>query len=83
MKLLYTLKALRDIEAINSYLSARSSEGARTVALELERAIAYIVRKPKGSPPTDKPNVRVKWVNGYRYQFLRGGGRGDNARSHS
>jgi plasmid stabilization system protein ParE len=70
MKVPYTRRVLDDLEAIHSHLTARSAAGARSVMARLQDAIAYIAESPQGSPPTDKPLVRAKWVNGYRYKIF-------------
>jgi plasmid stabilization system protein ParE len=70
VRLRFTPQAQRDIEKIYAYLNQQSPSGAYNVSVAIYAATRFIAERPKASPPTEKPNVRVKVVRRYRYKIF-------------
>jgi toxin ParE1/3/4 len=70
MRLRFTPRAQRDIEKIYAYLHQRSPSGAYKVSIAIYAATQFIAERPKASPLTEKPNVRVKVLRRYRYKIF-------------
>jgi toxin ParE1/3/4 len=70
MRLRFTPQARRDIERIYDYLNQRSPSGADNVSVAIYAASRFIAERPKASPLTEKPNVRVKVLRRYRYKIF-------------
>jgi plasmid stabilization system protein ParE len=70
MKLRFTPKAQRDVEQIYAYLNERSPSGAHKVSVAIYAAARFVAERPKASPLTNKPNVRVKVLRRYPYKIF-------------
>jgi toxin ParE1/3/4 len=70
MKLRFTPEAQSDIEKIYAYISQRSPSGARNVSVAIYGASRFVADRPKASPLTDIPNVRVKVLRRYQYKIF-------------
>ena len=70
MRLRFTPQAQKDIEKIYAYLNQRSPSGAYNVSVAIYAAARFIAERPKASPLTEKPNVRVKVLRRYRYKIF-------------
>jgi toxin ParE1/3/4 len=70
MRLRFTPQAQTDIEKIYAYLNQRSPSGAYNVSVAIYAATRFIAERPKASPLTGKPNVRVKVLRRYHYKIF-------------
>lgn len=70
MRLRFTPRAQKDIEKIYAYLNQRSPSGAYNVLVAIYAATGYVADRPKASPLTDSPNVRVKVLRRYHYKIF-------------
>ena len=57
MKVVYALRALRDIDDILTYIHERSPGGARSVSLAIEHAVQTCALNPEAAGRTDEPGV--------------------------
>lgn len=62
MRIVYSRRALRDIEEILFNVGQRNTEGARKLSVAIERTIESCARRPRTGIRTDEPNV-------YRYML--------------
>lgn len=70
MKLVYTPRALRDIDEILAYIHQRSPQGAHNVSFAIEHTAHVCAESPRGGAPTDEPNV-YRWpLSKYRYTIF-------------
>jgi plasmid stabilization system protein ParE len=70
MKVIYSRRALRDIDEILAYVRKRSASGALNVALAIEHQLRTCALNPRGSPKTDEPNVYRSPLGKYRYTIF-------------
>jgi plasmid stabilization system protein ParE len=70
VKVRYRERALADIEAIFSYLNARSPTEARNVLMSIANAIDIIAAQPDSAQRTSDATVRAKTVGSYRYKIF-------------
>lgn len=70
MRIRYRAQALSDIDAIYRYLEKRSPSGARDVLRVIYAGIYLIGERPYARQQTDNPEVLVKLVRHYRYNFF-------------
>lgn len=70
MKIVYALRALRDIDEILAYLFERSLRGAHSVSLAIEHAIQRCGLNPYLALETDEPNVYRRPLAEYRYTIF-------------
>jgi toxin ParE1/3/4 len=68
MKVRYTLRARRDLDAIFDYIEARAPKVAYEVIDLLERRIAGLAEFPRMAPMTDEPDVRQLPIVRYPYR---------------
>jgi toxin ParE1/3/4 len=57
MRLRYTPRSRRDLEAIFEIIDDRSPRGARAVKRAIVKAIRLLGSQPRIAPPTDEPDV--------------------------
>jgi plasmid stabilization system protein ParE len=70
VRLRFTPQAQKDIEKIYAYLHQRSPSGAYNVAVAIYAADRFVAERPKASPLTENPDVRVKVLRRYRYKMF-------------
>ena len=70
MKIVYTRKALAQIDQIYSYIEARDPAAARRVKARIKRSIDRLTHRPYSARPSDRPGVRVLTVTRYPYIVL-------------
>jgi len=70
MKIRYRARALRDLEDIDRYLTARSPTGAHNVVRAIHAAIEQIAEHPRSSEQTSLADIRVKILGRYRYKIF-------------
>jgi plasmid stabilization system protein ParE len=68
MRVRYTLRARRDLEAIFDHLSTSAPTAANAVRALLDRRIAQLGEYPLMAPETDVPNVRELSIVRYPYK---------------
>jgi toxin ParE1/3/4 len=70
MNIVWSPRALRDLDEILDYIQQRSPAGASNVSLAIERSVAICARHPQLGSKTDEPGV-YRWPLGtYRYTFF-------------
>jgi toxin ParE1/3/4 len=70
MKIVYALRALRDIDEILAYIQERSPSGARSVSHAIEHTVHLCVLNPRAGSKTDEPGV-YRWPLGkHRYTIF-------------
>jgi plasmid stabilization system protein ParE len=57
MRVRYTPRSRRDLQAIFEFIGARSRGGARAVKGAIVNAIRRLGSQPRLAPPTDEPDV--------------------------
>ena len=67
MKLRYTKTALRQIEQALSYIEARSTRGAESVARRTETVLALLLDHPQAGQLTSREGVRRVTLTPYPY----------------
>jgi toxin ParE1/3/4 len=70
VKIVYTRKALAQIDRICSYIEARDSAAALKVKTRIKRSIDRLAHRPYSARPSDRPGVRVLTVTRYPYIVL-------------
>jgi len=71
MKVRYSPRATRDLEAIHEYLIERSPWGASNVMAATFAAIEFIRRNPEASPAVARfPGMRSTIVGRYRFKIF-------------
>jgi plasmid stabilization system protein ParE len=71
MKLRYSPRATRDLDAIYEYLSERSRRGAFSVMAAIYASIEFARRNPEASPAVARvPGVRATVVRRYRFRVF-------------
>ena len=68
MKVRYTLRAQRDLDAIFDYLDQRSPAGARAVKQMIERRIESLADFPFMAPETEESGTRELTIFRYPYK---------------
>jgi toxin ParE1/3/4 len=68
MRVRYTLRAQRDLDAVYTYLDQRAPAAARSVKELVERRIASLGDFPLAAPETDEPGVRELTIVRYPYK---------------
>jgi addiction module RelE/StbE family toxin len=68
MRVRYTLRAQRDLDAIFNYLDQRAPAAARTVKEVIERRISRLADFPFIAPVTNEPGVRELTILRYPYK---------------
>ncbi len=70
MTVVWSPRALRDLDAILNYIQQRSPQGAHNVSLAIERSVGICARHPHLGIQTDEPHV-FRWPLGaYRFTFF-------------
>jgi toxin ParE1/3/4 len=70
MNVVWSPRALRDLDEVLSYTQQRSPAGASNLSHAIERSIAVCARHPQLGSKTDEPGV-YRWpLVAYRYTFL-------------
>jgi toxin ParE1/3/4 len=67
MKVRYTKRAQRDLEAILHYLNERSPSGSSSVATSIGEAVDQLADYPGAGRETTREALRVRVVRGYPY----------------
>jgi toxin ParE1/3/4 len=70
MKVRYSPRACRDLEATHEFLSSRSPKGAANVLAAIYAAIEFVRRNPESTQTTRIPNVRAMVVRRYRFKIF-------------
>lgn len=70
MKIVYTRKALAQIDHIYSYIEAHDPVAALKVKGRIKRSIDRLAHRPYSARPSDRPGVRVLTVSRYPYIVL-------------
>jgi len=70
VKIVYTRKALAQIDRICSYIEAHDSAAALKVKTRIKRSIDRLAHRPYSARPSDRPGVRVPTVTRYPYIVL-------------
>jgi plasmid stabilization system protein ParE len=70
MKIVYSRRALRDIDEILAYIRKRSPRGAHKVSRAIEHKIHICALNPRGSPETDESDVYRCPLGKYRYTIF-------------
>jgi len=70
VKIVYTRKALAQIDRICSYIEAYDSAAALKVKTRIKRSIDRLAHRPYSARPSDRPGVRVLTVTRYPYIVL-------------
>jgi toxin ParE1/3/4 len=68
MKVRYTLRAQRDLDAIYSYIEHRAPTAAQSVTELIERRIARLADFPRMAPETDEPGIYELTIVRYPYK---------------
>ena len=70
MRLIYSRRALVDIDGILDRIRQRSPQGARSVSFAIEHAIQVCASHPRGGTAIDEHNV-FRWpLSRYRYTIF-------------
>ena len=70
MTLVYSRRALSDIDDILGHIRQKSPQGSRSVSFAIEHAIQVCASHPRGGTPIDEPNV-YRWpLSRYRYTIF-------------
>lgn len=70
MTVVWSPRALRDLDDILGYIQQRSPQGAHNVSLAIERSVGICARHPHLGVKTDEPDV-FRWPLGaYRFTFF-------------
>jgi toxin ParE1/3/4 len=69
MRVRYTLRARRDLQAIFEFIDQRSPRGARAVKSAILKSIRLLGAKPRIAPPTDEPEVHERSVPRRSYKI--------------
>jgi toxin ParE1/3/4 len=70
MNVVWSPRALRDLDEVLGYTQQRSPVGASNLSHAIERSIAICARHPQLGSKTDEPGV-LRWpLGGYRYTFF-------------
>lgn len=67
MKLLYTRRALRELNAVLDYIAIRSPQGAKNVNAQIKAVTDLLCDNPFLGTATDKPHIRRLVVTPYPY----------------
>lgn len=70
MNIRYTRRAARQLDAILTYIEARSSQGARHVLDRFDAAILILAEQPHSGQPTNRSGYRRMVLNPYPYVIL-------------
>jgi len=70
VKIVYTRKALAQIDQIYSYIEQRDPTAALKVETRIKRSIDRLAHRPYSARPSDRPGVRVLTVPRYPYIVL-------------
>lgn len=70
MKVVYSPRALRDIDGILDYIHQRSPRGAHSVSRAIEYTIHMCALNPRSGPRTDEPNVYRRPLGKYPYTIF-------------
>jgi len=70
VKIVYTRKALGQIDQIYRYIDARDPAAALKVKARIRRSIDRLANRPYSARPSDRPGVRVLTVTRYPYIVL-------------
>jgi len=70
MRVRYSPRATRDLDAIHEYLVQRSPQGAINVLTAIYAAVEFIRRHPQGAQVTVVPGVRAFAVRRYRFKVF-------------
>jgi addiction module RelE/StbE family toxin len=70
VKIVYTRKALAQIDEIYNYIEARNPAAALKVKARIKRSIDRLTYRPYLARPSDRPGVRVLTVTRYPYIVL-------------
>jgi toxin ParE1/3/4 len=69
MRVRYTLRAQRDLQAIFQFIDERSPRGARAVKSAILKSIRLLGAKPRIAPPTDESDVHERSVPRRSYKI--------------
>ena len=70
MTVVWSPRALRDLDDILGYIQQRSPQGAHNVSLAIERSVGICARHPHLGVRVDEPDV-FRWPLGaYRFTFF-------------
>ena len=67
MRLRYTAPALADLEAVLSYLTEHSPQGARIIQTRLQRLLDLLPLHPSIGARTSDPTIRRMTISPYPY----------------
>ncbi len=70
MRVKFREQALRDIEAIHSYIRKENPDIALNVVRAIYAGVQFITEQPEASMLTDNDKMRVKIVRKYRYKIF-------------
>jgi len=67
VKLVFTRRAIRQIEAITDHIAKESPQGARRVRDRLHAVTSLLIEQPRMGQPTDLEGIRRLLVSPYPY----------------
>jgi plasmid stabilization system protein ParE len=70
MRVVYSSRALAQLESMHEYLSSRSAGGAANVTSSIRRTIARLIDLPQLGKLTDEAHVRVVIEPEYLYRVF-------------
>ena len=70
MRAKFREQALRDIEAIHSYIRKESPDAALNVVRAIYAGVQFITEQPEASTLTNNSELRVKVVRKYHYKIF-------------
>jgi len=70
MRATFREQALRDIEAIHSYIRKESLDAALNVVRAIYAGVQFIAEQPEASTLTNDSKLRVKVVRKYHYKIF-------------
>ena len=67
MNVIYSPRALRDIDEVLYHIQQRSPRGARNLSLAIERTIDLCALNPRAGSVADEPDLYRRTLGKYRY----------------